>query len=148
LDVVQVFGTYSAQNQLGLISHFIVFPFLALLLTGPRGWIPPVVILSGFVIEALTLSRAALGIGGFGFATVLMISAVRQWTSRKMLVLFIGLGMTAISAPLLLSSFAQREMVANKLAASDSSREAFERAAVMILSDYPMGIGSNQYLTI
>jgi len=147
LDVLQVVGTYSAQNQLGLISHFIIFPFFALLLTGPRGWLPPVVILSGIVIEALTVSRATLGIGGLGFATVMTISAVRQWTSRKMLVLLIGLGMTAISAPLVLSSFAQRETV-DSTAASDLSRESFERAGAMILSDYPLGIGSNQFLTI
>jgi O-antigen ligase len=147
LSIIQVYGTYSAQNQLGLISHLVVFPFFALWLTGPCGWLPPVVVIAGTVIQMLTLSRATLGIGGFAFAIVILLSSVRQWTPRKMLVWLGGATMVVILAPLTLSSFAQRDEVDNTTG-SDIARESFKRAAVMILSDYPLGIGSNQYLTV
>jgi O-Antigen ligase len=145
LGVLQVDGTFPAQNQLGLVSHFVVFPFFALLLTGPRGWLPPAVVLAGMVIEALTTSRAALGIGGLGFATVFLLSAARLWTSRKILVLMLGGAMIAILVPPVLSSFEQRESV-NSTAGSDYERDALLRAAAMIFSEYPLGIGPNHFL--
>ena len=137
----------SSQNLLGLVSHFVVFPFFALLLRGRSGWLPAAVVLAGILIEALTTSRATLALAGFGFATLLMLSVVRRVSSRKMLVLLVGAAFTAIIAPLVLSSFDQRKFV-NDQAESDYDRDSFLRVAAMILSDHPLGIGSNHYLMI
>jgi len=48
-------------------------------------------------------------------------------------------------APLALSSLDQRESV-NSQIESDTERDSFANAAAMILSDHPLGIGSNQFL--
>jgi O-antigen ligase len=147
LGILQVSGTFEAQNSLGLISHFFVYPFFALLLWGASGWLPILVTLAGMVTETLTASRATLGIAGLGFAAVFMVSAFRKWNSPKMLVLLIGAVTIPIIVSVVLSSLAQRE-IGNSPAESDREREAFIRAAGMILSDHPFGIGSDQYLVI
>lgn len=146
LGVLQVEGTFFTQNQLGLISHFIVFPFFALLLAGQRRLLPFAVVFAGVVIETLTTSRATLGIAVLGFAATYMLSTMRQWAPSKMLILLVGLAIAAALTPRVLSSFEQREFV-NSTAGSDYERESLLRTAAMILSDYPFGIGSNQFIT-
>src|SRR5262249_43098799 len=84
-------GTFAGHNFLGLLSHFIVFPNLALILAGERGLFVSSALVAGLVIEVFTTSRATIGLAGFGYVFLFMISAVRQWTSRKMFFFFIGL---------------------------------------------------------
>ena len=83
LGEFQTSGTFIHQNDLGLASHFVVFPFLALLLAGKRGWEPPTAPIAGFVVAVLTVSRATLGLAGLGYITLFLISSLRSWTRRK-----------------------------------------------------------------
>jgi O-antigen ligase len=144
LGVLQAYGTFDAQNLLGLSSHFIVFPFFAMLLRGPFGWLPVTVVLAGIIVEVLTVSRATLGLAGLGFAMISMFSIVRQWTSRKLFALLAGAVIMAIVSPLVLLSLEQRD----NEALSNRDRESFLRAAAAIFSDHPWGIGSNQYVVV
>jgi hypothetical protein len=143
LGILQTGGTIGHQNLLGLLSHLIVFPFFALLLAGSREWLPAAVVLAGVIIEVLTTSRATVGIAGLGYAAVFMLCG-RRWTPRKTLVLLSGLAMIAMLAPLALSSFERREL-ANDQASSDEERAAYIRAAAMIFSDQPLGVGANNF---
>ena len=144
LGMLHAGGTMGHQNLLGLTSHLIVFPFFALLLAGRRGWLPAVVVLAGVVVEVLTASRATLGLAGIAFASVLILSVLRRWTSRKAMVGLIGLVAIAAISPLALSAFAQRGEAALK--SSDEERVAFATAAAMIVSDHPLGVGANNYV--
>jgi hypothetical protein len=147
LGILQPTGTFSGQNLLGLTSHFVVFPFVALLFSGPSVWLPSVVALAGIVIEALTTSRATLGIAGFGFATVFILSTMRQIRKRNLVVLLITTMMIPIVAPSILSSFEQRKLVNNE-AESDSERGSLIRAAELMFSDHPLGIGANHFVEV
>jgi O-antigen ligase len=146
LGMIQAGGSEGHQNLLGLMSHFVVFPFFALLLSGERGWLPAAGTLAGVVVQVLTTSRATLGLAGFGYATAFLLSAVRQWTSKKGLVLLIGVLAVALLTPVVMSAFNAR------FAAEDwgtyDERAAFERAAAMMLSDHPLGVGANQFATV
>ena len=146
-NILQVSGTFDTQNFLGLITHFFVYPFFALLLGGAAGWLPAAVTLAGMVIETLTASRATLGIAGFGFAAIFVVSAVRKWGDRKALVLSIGVMIIPIIVFIFLASLNQRQFT-NSTNESDREREAFLQVAAMILSDHPFGIGSNHYIVI
>jgi hypothetical protein len=145
LGVLQPTGTFPGQNLLGLISHFVVFPFFALLLNRGSGFLPAAVVLAGIVIEVLTTSRATLGIAGFGFAAVFILSASRQLSSRKIIMFLMGTLMIAIFVPTIMSSFEQRAFVNNQ-DTSDIERESLIRAAEMIVSDHPLGIGANHFV--
>jgi O-antigen ligase len=145
MGMIQAGGTVGHQNFLGLLSHLIVFPFFALLLAGQRGWLPKAVVLAGLAIEILTTSRATIGLAGFGFSLLFVISALRQWTSRKAQILMVAVAVAVVATPVAILSFEHR--FASEGAASDyDERAAFERAAAMILADHPLGVGANNYV--
>ena len=103
--------------------------------------------LAGMVIAILTVSRATLGLAGIGYAAVFLLSAVRRWTARKGAVALLGALAIAAASPLVFSSFQQRFSSA-PLSDEYAEREAFHRAAEMILLDHPMGIGANNYVMV
>ena len=47
LHILQTPGTMESQNQLGLVSHFVILPFFAIMLGARRGWLPVVVVPAG-----------------------------------------------------------------------------------------------------
>jgi O-antigen ligase len=144
--LIQTSGTLAHQNLLGMMSHFVVYPFLALLLAGPRIRLPALVALAGITVDVLTASRATLAIGAFGYAAVFMLSALRRWTSRKALLLLIGALTLMVVAPLALRSLDSRFAAQQTFDLYYDERAAFKRAAAMILSDHPWGVGVNHYV--
>jgi O-antigen ligase len=143
---VQTPGTFGHQNLLGLLSHLIVFPFFALLLAGPRGWLPIAAVLSGVVVEVMTASRATIGLAGLGFGLLFMLSALRQWTPRKAVVLAVGVVAISVLVPIALLSLGQRFAGGAAPEADYDERAAFETAASMMLSDHAFGVGPNNYV--
>jgi O-antigen ligase len=144
---LQAAGTFGHQNLLGLISHFVVFPWFALVLAGQER-LPAFVVLAGAIVEVLTTSRATVGLAGLGYATLYMLSALRQWTSRKAMVLLIGAVALSILAPLALSSFGERFKSIESGETDYDERAAFEKAAAMMLADHPFGVGPNNYVMV
>jgi O-antigen ligase len=146
LNMLASGGTFESKNMLGLLSHFIVFPFFAMMLTGRSGRLPVIVVLAGLIVEFLTASRATIGLGAVGYSIVFFFSALKQWTRRKAIVMFIGAVCIAGLAPLAVASLEDRGTAA--LESSDEERVFLERAAAMMLSDYPFGIGTNHYVLV
>jgi O-antigen ligase len=147
LGEFQTSGSFVHQNDLGLAAHFVVFPFLALLLAGRRGWEPPTVPTAGLVIAVLTVSRATLGLAGLGYVTLFLISSLRKWTRRKGILAAVVAVSLAALAPLAFVSLESRftDMATTK---EYDERAAFEAAARMMLSDHPLGVGANDYVVI
>jgi O-Antigen ligase len=143
LGVLQASGSMEHQNTLGLMSHFVIFPFFALLLARRRGWLPPAVLLAGLVIEVLTGSRATVGLAGLGYTMIFVVSAVRRWSLRKATILLVGVITIAIALPVALASFAQRGEV--NLESSNDERVALESAAAAMVADHPWGVGANHF---
>ena len=84
---VQVVGTFSHQNMLGMVTNFFIFPFFALLLAGQKGLIVKAVPTIGAIIQILTASRGSFGLACIGFAFLTLISIKRKWTSHKLRIL-------------------------------------------------------------
>jgi O-antigen ligase len=145
LGVLQTPVTFPAQNGLGLASHFVIYPFFALLLAGRGGWLSPAVVTAGLVAQVLTTSRGTVLLGAVGLATVFSLSALRRWTSRKGLVLLAGVAAIAVFGPLAASSFEQRFEGGPMSLQEDSERVAYKKAADMMLSEHPLGIGANNF---
>ena len=148
LGITQTGGTMGHQNMLGLMSHFVIFPWMALLLAGQRGWQPALGPLAGAVVAALTASRATVGLAGIGYAGLFFLSATRKWTGRKGLVLGMGVGAIALLAPLILSSFERRFEEQAALEGNYDERAAFQKAAENMLSEHPFGVGPNNYVVV
>ena len=138
-------GNLGHQNLVGMVSFFVTFPFFALLLAGRGGWLPPLVTLAGCVTQVLTVSRATVAIAGIAYLICFIISGLQQWTSRKTLILLIGVGALLVVAPLVLSSIERRSEY-NDTENSDKERSMLIDEAESIISDHPLGVGANQYV--
>ena len=145
--VMQSSGTFGHQNLLGMISHFVTFPALALLLVDGKRRAPLFGVLAGAIVVILGASRATLGLAGGGIVALLLMSIVRKATSRKSMIVGMGLMALVLAAPLALSSL-QSRFDATPLSTDYDERAAFERAAKMAIAAHPMGVGSNQYVVV
>ena len=145
LGIVQAMGTFYHQNTLGMVSHFVVLPHFALLLAGWRRWQAAVSPMVGVVVAILTVSRATVAFSAFGLCFVYGLSTLRRWTPGKAAVGVIGLVGLVSMLPLVKSSF-ERRFITAPLSVEDQERQAFERAAAMIMADHPMGVGPNHYV--
>jgi O-antigen ligase len=144
---IQAKGEFAHQNTLGLISHFLTFPFLAIWLAGGAGWLPIIIPVAGVIIAILTVSRATIALVGMGCVLMFFCSALRGWSSQKSKVALMGIAAAVILIPLAMSSLQERLGSASVLG-EDQEREAFERAAAMMLEDHPWGVGANYYVVV
>jgi O-antigen ligase len=146
--VLRTSGGFSHENFLGVVSHFIVYPFFALLLAGERGWLAPTVSLAGIVIAALTASRATFAVAVFGYVVVFAASALRGWNSRKTKIMALCLVATLAVTPLIISSFENRFQsdATGAFFGTDENRVALAETASMMLAEHPMGIGANHFI--
>jgi O-antigen ligase len=147
---IQTSGTMESQNLLGLMAHLVILPFFALLLTGKRGWLPPLVILAGAIVDISTASRATIGLVGLGVALVLLISSFARLTSRKKSIWGIGLAAVVLVVPLASASLQERFSTPTT-SVSDSDydeRAAYKAAALKMLADHPFGVGANHFAVI
>ena len=146
LHVEQASGTFDAQNILGLNSHFIVFPMFALFLTRQRSWLPCMVVLAGLIVELLTASRATIGLAAAAYFALFVLSALRQWTSRKAMIAGISAAAIAVVAPFAISLIQQRGSA--EIVSSDVERSQFQMAAMAMILRHPFGVGANNYVTV
>jgi O-antigen ligase len=151
LGELQTTGLVGHQNILGMMSHFVVFPFFALLLATRSDWYTKVVLLAGMLVEVLTTSRATVGLGVSSYVSLFILSALRGWSSRKARIMIIGLAAAAVVTPLAITEFQNRLAFEQKFETTPASeaydeRAAFNKAAEMIFTDHPWGVGANQYV--
>lgn len=145
--VVQASGTLGHQNLLGMVTHFVLYPALALLLASNKSKLPLLGVISALVVVAFGASRATIGFAGIGVVLLIGLSMIRKPSARKTRAAIAGLVVLAIATPVAWASLEQRFAVSSTEGSSEE-REAFERAASMILADNPMGIGANQYVVV
>jgi O-antigen ligase len=147
LGVLQAPGTMSHQNLLGMVTHFAALPAFAVVLSGRSGRLLATAAIAGIAIDVLTTSRGALGFSLLGYATVFILSSLRKWTGRKRNVLMIGVLGALVIIPVAISSFDRRFSTQNEVMFSDyDERAAFEKSAMLMLSDKPLGQGANHYV--
>jgi O-antigen ligase len=148
LGVLQASATADHQNLLGLTTHFAAFPLFALLLASRRGWVPPLGTLASVAIQALTTSRATVGLAALGYTAVLALSALRGWTARTVTIFLMALLTVGAITPYVWSSFERRFAVLAQFDSEYQEREAFERAASRMMSENPWGVGANHYVMV
>lgn len=140
-------GTFGHQNSLGMANHFVLYPSLALLLAGRKGWQPIVGCMAASIVVVLTASRATMGFAALGIILVFVLSFRRGFASRKLaMTLCAILAMTALTAAALRSL--EGRFGNSAVIATDGERNQLKAAASAILSDHPLGIGPNMFATV
>ena len=141
-------GSFGHQNFLGLVTHFVVFPWVALLYAGERGWRPVIGPLAGLVVAVLTVSRATIGLAAGGYVGLFALSVLRKWTPRKAVLMVAGVIGLGVLAPVVMASFEKRFSQEQVSLTGYDERAAFAKAAKMIIADYPFGTGANSYVVV
>lgn len=145
--VEQAGGTFGSQNLLGIMAHFALFPAFAMLLAGRRGPWPAIGFASAIIVDLLTASRATLGLAAVGLALLGILSLQKSFSTRKIIVVGVGALLAAIATPIALHAINERQG-SNSVESSDYQRDAMKRAAWMIIKDFPMGTGPDQYVVV
>lgn len=145
---LQPAGLFRHQNMLGLVLHFVIYPCLAVALSTKKGWWLWLGTFAALILAVLTASRATIGLTGLGLILVIMLSLARQPTGRKAgiaFVIFVGL---IASIPVSMSVLQNRLNASALTSFEDGEREAFKKAAALMLADHPMGVGANHYVYV
>lgn len=139
-------GNLGHSNFLGMASHFVLYPTVALLLGTRRFLWPSLVVLAGIAASVVGESRATMGLLFVGVLLTVVLSLVHASTSRK--AAFGGAAALLMLIALPVMTWAASKRPEQALASSDEQREAMKRAAAMILADHPFGVGANQYVIV
>lgn len=145
--VIQTTGTLSHQNMLGLISNAVAILFFGVFMARPALSKSAILPLLGMAIATMTASRGAMLFFLLGCVVVFVVSYIRMPTGRKTLVAVVGVTLAAVGVMFAMASFEQR-FAAAPLDGTYDERAAFEKAAGMMIRDYPFGIGDNHYTFI
>lgn len=149
LDLTQARGLFVHQNTLGMTTHLVLFPHLALLLYGfgrTRYLLPAV--LATVVVVIFTASRAAVGLSALGMGVTYAVLALAGLTQRKVVLALSAVVALLAVGPLAISSFEKRFDAVPLTENEYDERAAFNRSALFILADHPGGIGSNHYVHV
>lgn len=150
LGYVQTVGTFSHQNLLGLVSNLVVLTVLAAVLARPSSYILLSVPLAGLIIAAFSASRATQGLIVLGFVLVYGGSILFAYTSRKLRFGLMGLVVAVAFVPVALGALDNR-LASKGLSDFDigyDERGAYKEAASLMVSDYPLGVGANQFVLV
>ena len=148
---LQTGGSLGHQNLLGFVSHMVVFPAFALLLSGRWKKLAFVGLLAGAIAVTLTASRATIALAGLGIILTFLISVALRFNGRKVAVGVFGLVLIFVSLPFALSNLDRRFAVQKSDMAffeSDEQRLAFSQSAVDMIAQEPLGVGPNHYVFI
>ena len=137
-------GTFNNANYIGLGLDYVVFPAVALMLGTRRLLWPGLTVLAAMVIAVCGGSRATLGLVAAGIPLTVLLSLLHRRSVRKSAFAGLTILLLLVSTPLLIWGASQRSR--DVLNSSDQMRQAMTLSAKMIIADYPLGIGANQYV--
>lgn len=146
--VVQARGTADHQNILGMMVEMALIPLLALVLEGERRKLIYIGIVAGLIVVAGGGSRATMGFTAAGLVLVILLSLVRHVTARKTKILGAAVLASLVVVPLSFATLKERFGKSEISIEVDDQRPAFEKAAKLIASDYPFGVGANLYVLV
>lgn len=142
--VVQAPGTFIHQNILGLAVELSLLPLIAAALAGDRRKSVIVGIIAALICIAGSGSRATMGITAAATILLGVLSLARRVTPRKIAAFSAGVALLAVITPLAIATLNDR-FKGQAFITEDLERARFEKAAVAMSADYPLGIGANQF---
>lgn len=148
---VQPSGSFGHQNALGMIANLVLFPQLALMLATPGNILRASGIATGFASITLLASRGSLALGFVGAAFTFLLSTMKNATGRKARFAMLGAVGMAVLIPVAIASLESRFKGAEISFTGDGEedeRERYKAAAAEMLSDHPMGVGANQFVSV
>lgn len=146
---VQTGGSLGHQNLLGFVSHMVVMPALAMLLSRRWATFGFIGLSAGAVAVILTASRASIALSAAGLALTLVLSMAARMSARKAAVSALSIVFIGACFPLASEALERRfNSGQTQFFQEDQERQAFKRAAWMMIDNKPLGVGANHYVFI
>jgi O-antigen ligase len=123
-------------------------PLFAVLLSGCRTWFSVAGPLAGCIVAVMTTSRATVGLVVMGMGLIYVISMMRKLTQQKAAMGLLAVFAVAVLAPVAVSSFDKRFKGGPIADGEYDERVAFVDTARGILTDYPFGVGANNFVIV
>ncbi|UUR06968.1 O-antigen ligase family protein [Sphingomonas glaciei] len=147
--VFQTGGSLGHQNLLGFVSHMALMPALGMVLARRAPIRALLGVCAGIIVVILTGSRATILLAASMLTLTILLSTVIRFSGQKIALAIGGFVLLTASAPFAFSAIEKRmASQAAGLTEKDEQRVAFERAARLIVSENPMGIGPNHYVFV
>lgn len=140
-------GSMGTQNLLGLVTHFVLIPALGLLLIGRSNALVLAAFVAAVLVDIATASRATLGLAAVGCVMMIVLSSMKRMTGRKVGILLAAALVGTALIPFALSTLDKRKGI-NSTEQSNAERDSLSRAAWLIIGDYPLGTGPNNYVLV
>jgi hypothetical protein len=140
----QAAGVLGHQNLTGVVVNLSVPLLLAYGLRQRNGALYLAAVLAGGISAMAGGSRATIVFYGIAVIGTLIGSAALKPSGRKMAIVALGCVALVAASPFAVQKVAERGGVFS----ADLERQAFERAAEMMIADHPMGVGLNQYVVV
>lgn len=144
--VVQAGGAIGHQNITGLMVELTVLPLIGAVLAGEKNKFIYLGILAAMVVIAGGGSRGTIAFFALGMVFLLAFSLMRRITGRKMMVVGAMACAALVFTPLGYATLKDR-FGESTFVTEEAQRAAFERAARMMASDHPFGVGANMFVT-
>jgi len=144
--IYQVWGTFEHQNSLCMFAILVGMLFLAAAM-GPKQPLSNFYLFTFIATAAIvqsTLSRAGLAVFAFGTMVVVFLSLLDQVTKRRLTVLA-GLGCVALAGLYMTMDTIVQRFNDYGNQESANTREMLNISANMMLSEYPLGAGWNNF---
>lgn len=146
---LQTGGSLGHQNLLGFVSHLVLMPSFAVLLSGRWTKIGAVGCVAGGLAVILTVSRATIAISLLGLCLTYILCLFAKPGGRKLAVGAMFAVAVAVAFPTANAELQRRfEQQGTTFFAADEERIAFERAAKAMIAARPMGVGPNHYVFV
>jgi O-antigen ligase len=152
LHIAQPSGTFGHQNVLGLVNNMLLVILIVPLFSQRATKFGIIVVLSSLVIPALIASRATAVLGMSAVIVSYLLSLSRRASAHKIKIGIFGAIGIAILVPVALASFQGRFKGDNYDVLSEKEgydeREAYKKAASLMIADHPMGVGPNYFVSM
>ena len=145
--VVQAAGTMDHQNILGLMVELSLLPLIAAVLEGERSKIIYAGILAGAICIVGSGSRGTMGFSALSILLLIVLSLLRKASLRKWQITALGVLLSLAIVPLGFATLKDR-FGDNDFSTDERSRMVLEDAAAGIAADYPLGVGSNNFVVV
>jgi O-antigen ligase len=146
---LQTGGSLGHQNLLGFVSHMALMPALASMLAGRWTKMSFAGVVAGAIIVVLTASRATIAFSAVGVAVTMLVCLSLRFSGHKLSVGAAAIALLLVCVPVAMSTLERRFALQDtSFFEEDREREAFAKAAMLMLEAKPMGVGPNHYVFV
>ena len=144
---VQASGTFASQNILGLAIELALPVVVGYMIAGYRHPLLNLGVIAALICIAGSGSRATTALCAMAIFLLLTLSMIRRLTPQKIRIATFALAGLAVASPFAIATLNSR-FEGGTFFTEEITRTALETTAKTMASEYPIGVGANQFVIV